>query len=131
MPVAEVLRAAAGIGEDDAAEQAREKLATAAARRATIASASSSARSACSGSAPAASTEETFWAVRRVLEALAQERPLVLVLDDVHWGQPTFLDLVEHLVEWVRDAPLLLVALARPELRELRAALASGRRAPT
>ena len=80
------------------------------------------------GAVPAASTEETFWGVRRVLEALARERPLVLVLDDVHWGQPTYLDLVEHLVEWVRDAPLLLVALARPELRELREALASGRR---
>jgi predicted ATPase len=77
-----------------------------------------------------ASAEETFWALRRGLEALARTRPLVLVLDDVHWGQPMLLDLVEHLVEWVRDAPLLIVALARPELREVREALAFvGRRA--
>ena len=127
-PVIEVLRAAAGIGESDAAELAREKLAGLLPegddRDVVVERALG-----VLGAVPAASTEETFWGVRRVLEALAQKQPLVLVLDDVHWGQPTYLDLVEHLVEWVRDAPLLLVALARPELRESREALASGRRA--
>ena len=70
-----------------------------------------------------ASVQETFWGVRRVLEALARDRPLIVMLEDVHWGQPLLLDLVEHLAEWVRDAPMLLVVLTRPELRETREAL--------
>ena len=50
----------------------------------------------------------------------AAERPLVVVFDDLHWGEPTFLDLVEHVADWSRDAPILLLCLARPELLELR-----------
>ncbi len=64
--------------------------------------------------------EEAFWAVRAALEALARRRPLVLVIDDLQWAEPTFLDLLEHLADWVRDAPLLLVATARPELLDAR-----------
>jgi len=59
--------------------------------------------------------DETFWAVRKLFEAHAGERPLVVVFDDLHWAAPTFLDLVEHIADWSRDAPLLLVCLARPE----------------
>jgi predicted ATPase/class 3 adenylate cyclase len=64
--------------------------------------------------------EETFWAVRRLFETLAKERPLVLVLEDIHWAEPGFLDLIEYLAQWARDAPVLLVCLARPELLEER-----------
>jgi DNA-binding SARP family transcriptional activator len=67
-----------------------------------------------------ATTEETFRAVRREFERLAGERPLVVVLDDVHWAEPTLLDLVEHVAEWSQDAPILLLCLARPELVEMR-----------
>ena len=63
-----------------------------------------------------AGAEEGFVAVRALFEALARVRPLVLVFDDIHWGEATFLDLVEHLADWARDAPVLLVCLARPEL---------------
>jgi tetratricopeptide (TPR) repeat protein len=66
------------------------------------------------------SDEEIFWAVRRLFETLAQERPLVVVLEDLHWAEPTLLDLVEHLAKRTRDAPLVLVCLARPELLEER-----------
>ncbi|MEY2567023.1 MAG: hypothetical protein QOE35_1552 [Actinomycetota bacterium] len=69
------------------------------------------------------SPQTAFLAVRRAIEALAAARPVVLVLEDLHWAEPLLLDLVEHLVEWTRAAPLLLVALARPELREIRPAL--------
>ena len=75
---------------------------------------------------PAAAREETLRAVRRVFEALAAERPLVLVLEDVHWAEPTFLDLVEHVAELGRG-PILLVCLARPELLERRPLWAGGR----
>jgi DNA-binding SARP family transcriptional activator/tetratricopeptide (TPR) repeat protein len=62
--------------------------------------------------------EETRWATRRLFETLARTRPLVLVFDDVHWAEPTFLDLLRHVVEVGQEAPLLLVCIARPELFE-------------
>ncbi len=69
--------------------------------------------------------EETAWAVRRLLETLARERPLVLVLEDLHWAAPAFLDLVEHVATLAR-APILLLVLARPELLDSRPEWAGG-----
>ncbi|MBV8979560.1 MAG: AAA family ATPase [Acidimicrobiia bacterium] len=77
---------------------------------------------ALTGTATHTTPEETFWAVRRVLETAAARQPLVAVLDDVHWAEPLLLDLIEHLAEWL-DQPVLLVVVARPELRELRPSL--------
>ena len=74
----------------------------------------------------AASEEEISWAVRRFLETLARTRPLVVVFEDLHWAEPTFLDLVEYLAEWTHDAPVLLLCLARPELLEERPQWAGG-----
>jgi DNA-binding SARP family transcriptional activator len=62
---------------------------------------------------------EAFWAVRRFLEAVARERPVALVLDDIHWAEPTLLDLVEYLGEWI-EAPVLVLCAARRELVESR-----------
>ncbi|HJV29287.1 MAG TPA: hypothetical protein VJ645_02100, partial [Gaiellaceae bacterium] len=67
-----------------------------------------------------ATAGDTAWAVRRSFETLARQQPLVLVFDDVHWAEPTFLDLVEYLGAWTDDAPILLLALARPDLLEER-----------
>ncbi|MFT4264037.1 MAG: AAA family ATPase [Nocardioides sp.] len=64
------------------------------------------------------SHERTFWAVRRLLEELARSRPLVLVLDDLHWAEPTLLELLELVRAEITDLPLLLVCGARPELLE-------------
>jgi DNA-binding SARP family transcriptional activator/tetratricopeptide (TPR) repeat protein len=58
-----------------------------------------------------------FPMMRRFFEALARERPVVLILEDLHWAQSTFLDLVEYLTERIQ-APLFLLCLARPELLE-------------
>jgi class 3 adenylate cyclase/tetratricopeptide (TPR) repeat protein len=60
--------------------------------------------------------EAAFAAWRRFVEALAAQRPLVLVLEDVHWADDGLLDFVEHLAEWAQDSPLLIVCTARPEL---------------
>ena len=68
----------------------------------------------------AASTGEVFWAVRRFLEALARERPVLVLLEDIHWAEPTLLDLIEYLDSWPAEAALLVVCLARGELLEER-----------
>jgi predicted ATPase/class 3 adenylate cyclase len=72
------------------------------------------------GGAGGATSEETFWAVRRLFEALARAGPLVVVLDDLHWAESTFLDLIEHVAKFSRDFPMLLVCIARPELLDTR-----------
>ncbi len=66
------------------------------------------------------SREEVPWAVRKLFEALARRRPLVVVLDDLHWAEPALLDLVDQLVGGLRDAPLLVVGIGRPELLDER-----------
>jgi DNA-binding SARP family transcriptional activator len=66
-----------------------------------------------------ASGGETFWAARRLLETLAAERPLVLVFEDLHWAEPTLLDLIDYLGDRSSEA-ILLLGLARPELLEQR-----------
>jgi len=75
--------------------------------------------------------EEIFWSVRKAFESRAREWPLVLVLEDIHWAEPTLLDLIEHLADWTRDAQLLLLCLARPELLDERTAWASRANAQT
>ena len=70
---------------------------------------------------------ETAWAVRTFLEREARTRPLVLVLDDVHWAEPTFLDLVEHIADLSNDAPIFILSLARPEVLDDRPAWAGGK----
>jgi predicted ATPase/class 3 adenylate cyclase len=74
-----------------------------------------------------ASQEEIFWAVRKTFEALAASGPLVVVFDDIHWAEPTFLDMIDHLVESIGDVPLLVVCLARPELLESRPTWGGGK----
>ncbi|HYN68873.1 MAG TPA: adenylate/guanylate cyclase domain-containing protein [Candidatus Eisenbacteria bacterium] len=71
--------------------------------------------------------EELFWAVRRFLEKLATEGPLVVVIDDLQWAESTALDLVEHLADWVHGVPLLILALARPELLDTRSGWGGGK----
>ncbi len=70
------------------------------------------------GDSLSATAEEIGWAVRRLLEGLARERPLIVVLDDIHWAEPSFLDLVDQLTDWSREAPILVICMARPELLE-------------
>jgi class 3 adenylate cyclase len=62
---------------------------------------------------------ETFWAVRRLLEAIAREGPVVVAFDDIHWAEPTLLDLVEYLGEWA-EGPILVICLARGDLLDTR-----------
>jgi DNA-binding SARP family transcriptional activator len=69
---------------------------------------------------------QIFWAARRLLETLARSRPLLVVFEDLHWAESTFLDLVESLAVQPGGSPVVLVCVARPELLEQRAAWAAG-----
>ena len=60
--------------------------------------------------------EETMWAVRRLFEHVARERPLIVGFDDLQWAEPAFLELIEYIVGWTREAPILVLCLARPDL---------------
>ena len=75
--------------------------------------------------------EQGFWGFRQLVEALARERPTIVVFDDVNWGERLFLELIEHLADSVRDAPLMIVCMARPQLLELRPSWGGGKRNAT
>jgi class 3 adenylate cyclase len=70
---------------------------------------------------------EAFAAWRRFLEALAEQGPAVLVIEDLHWADEVLLDFLDHLVDWVTDVPLLVVCTARPELLARRPNWAGGK----
>ena len=119
-PLAEALREAAGISDsDDRAAAGRKLLALLAGDRDAELIAARLATAIGLSDEPAAQAE-LFWAVRRTLEHLAASRPLVVVFDDIHWAEPTFLDLVDHLADWSRDVPVVLLTPARPELLDER-----------
>jgi class 3 adenylate cyclase len=118
-PVVEIVRAITGIEVDDAPAQIRAKL-TALLPASDEASLVADRVAEMLDLGGEARSEESFWALRRLFEATARARPLVLVLEDVHWAEPTLLDLVEYLVGWSRGAPILMLCLARPELLERR-----------
>jgi class 3 adenylate cyclase/tetratricopeptide (TPR) repeat protein len=79
------------------------------------------------GEEAASSAEEIAWTFRKLLESRTAEQPLVVVFDDVHWGEPAFLDLVEHVADLSRGAPILLLCMARPELLDRRPTWGGGK----
>ena len=68
---------------------------------------------------------EIFWAARRFLETLARRRPVLVIFEDLHWAEPTFLDLVESLALQPGESPITVVCIARPELLDHRPAWAA------
>jgi class 3 adenylate cyclase len=75
------------------------------------------------GTSPA----ETQLAFRRLLEARAVERPQVVVIDDLQWAEPVFVDLIEHVADLSRDAPIFLLCIARTELLDGRPGWGGGK----
>jgi class 3 adenylate cyclase/tetratricopeptide (TPR) repeat protein len=71
--------------------------------------------------------EDLFWAARMLLESLATERPLIAVIEDIHWAEPTLLDLIDYITDWSRDTPILLLCPARPELLDRREGWGGGK----
>ena len=118
--LAEAVRQAAGIVDEDPPVRARDRIAAlveADPRAPLIAERVSQALGLAGGAAPA---EEVAWALRRTIESVAVDRALVLVLDDVQWAESALLDVVEAIVG--RDAPIFLVCIGRPEVLETRPA---------
>jgi class 3 adenylate cyclase/tetratricopeptide (TPR) repeat protein len=125
-PLAEMVKASAGIADSDPLDEAQRKL-----------------RESCEDEAVAdllglavgvleavegeRNQQEITWAARAWAEQLSDAQPLVLVFEDVHWGEDPLLELVEHLAAWVREAPLFLICLARPELLDVHPTWGGGR----
>jgi class 3 adenylate cyclase len=124
-PVVEILRSIAGVQRNDP-EIVRARL-TDALRGAQGSSIVASRLAELLGEQTTAGKDELFWAVRRLLEGLAAEQPVIVVLDDLHWAEPTLLDLVDHVLDWTRDVPLLILCMARPELLEARPGWGGGK----
>ena len=130
-PIREMLHAAAGVTDDDATEVVRAKVGA-------LLDGSDDAERIADGLAGAIGlggadvpSEEIAWAVRRLFETLARRRPLVVVFDDVHWAEPTLLDLIESIADWANDAPILLVCIGRHDLLDQRPQWGGGKLAAT
>jgi class 3 adenylate cyclase/tetratricopeptide (TPR) repeat protein len=136
----EIVKAQAGILESDSPTDAAEKLAIAIAAAVEDASERDwfSARLAplvgaqvVDESEAAERAESSFTAWRRFLEAVAVQRPLVLLVEDLHWADAALLQFLEHLTDWSSGVPLLVICTARPELYERRPEWGGGKRNST
>jgi predicted ATPase/class 3 adenylate cyclase len=126
-PVMEIVKRAAAVGPTLALEESRQRIAAVVAPDPDADRVAQRLTTLLGLGSNGAGTDEIFWSVRKLLEALARKRPVVVVFDDVHWGEQTFLDLIDHVADWARDAPILLICLARPELLEERPMWSGGK----
>jgi len=124
-PLAEMVKSSSGISDDDPLDDARQKL-RAYCEDEAVADLLGLAVGVLEAVEGERSQQDISWAARSWAEQLAQAQPLVLVFEDVHWGEEPLLELIEQLAS-VREAPLLLIALARPELLDLRPTWGGGR----
>jgi len=115
-PVVEVLLQLLGADPDTAVEELAADDVAAGTLRALL-----------GGEGMVTSTNDAAWAFRKLLETVALATPLVIVFDDIHWGEPTFHDLIEHVADLSRDAPILLLCVARPELLDRRVGWGGGK----
>jgi class 3 adenylate cyclase len=126
-PVLEFVKTSAGVAEDDPPEAVTEKI------RGVLGAIQDAEQIATRllsllGLAPqSGALDETFWAIRRYIETLAVGNPVAVVFDDIHWAEPALLDLIEHIADWSRDAPILLLCVARPEFLDERPGWGGGK----
>jgi class 3 adenylate cyclase/tetratricopeptide (TPR) repeat protein len=119
-PIVEMLREAAEINEGDSPEEARAKIhgLIPAGKDSELVRDRLAALLGVTGAIP--EIQETFWAIRKLIEQWGRRMPLVAVFDDIHWGEPTFLDLLEYLVDWIRGVPVTILCITRTDLLESR-----------
>lgn len=126
-PLAELLREAAVLRDDHHFEERREKIAALLGNEEQAGPIADRLAELLGTGGSSAAPQETFWAARKFLETLAKQRPLVVLFEDIHWAEPTFLDLVEYVADWTRGVPLLLLCTSRLELLDRRSAWAGGK----
>jgi len=124
--LAEMVKCAAGIVDDDPLDVAIEKLRSFCEDE-VVADLLGLASGVLEAVQAERSQQEIAWAAREWAQRVAQEQPLVLIFEDIHWAEEPLLELIEHLVTWVREAPLLVISLARPELLDIRPGWGGGR----
>jgi predicted ATPase/class 3 adenylate cyclase len=115
-PLAEIVRQAAGIVDDDPLEGARAKFTNLVGDGEPDITERLASAIGLSGSA--FPVQETFFAARRLFEMLAADRPLIVLIDDLHWAEGTFLELIRFLVEARTDTPVVIACASRPDLLE-------------
>ena len=126
-PIAEALRATAAIQDDDDEATVRSKL------HALIPGVADGERIVTAIEQLLGVTDvelpegESLWSIRRFLDGLATDGPVVLVIEDIHWAEPTLLDLLEGLVDWMRETRMLVVCTTRPDVFERRPSWGGGR----
>ncbi len=125
-PLAEMVKASAGISDDDPLDEAQRKL-RACCEDEEVADLLGLAVGVLAAVEGERAQREIAWAARAWAEQLAQAQPLILVFEDTHWGEEPLLELIEHLAAWVKEAPLLILCLARAELLDVRPTWGGGR----
>jgi class 3 adenylate cyclase/tetratricopeptide (TPR) repeat protein len=125
-PLAEMVKSAAGISDTDPVAEAMEKL-RACCEDDAVADLLGLASGVLEAVEAERSAQEIAWAAREWADLLADVQPLVLVFEDIHWAEDPLLELIEHLATWVREAPLLIIGLARPELLDVQPGWGGGR----
>ncbi len=126
-PLAQIIRQASGLTDDTAPIDARTRL------DATLDGAPRGVEVAATLASllglerAAGAAEDMGWAIRLFLAHLARERPLIVVVEDIHWAEPGLLDVLEATVDWTRDAPILILCPTRLDLLDARPALFVGR----
>ena len=115
----EIVREAAGIGNEQATSVARERIEALVADSDDAETVAALLVQALGLERGSGATGEIAWAARRFFEGLARERPLVVVIDDLHWAEQALFDLVQQLLE-LAQAPVLIICLARPEALDTR-----------
>lgn len=126
LPIAEIIRQAAGVDELATAESARERIEMLVAGMPESAAVTRG-LAGLIGLDASAAHEELVWAFRRMLERLADANPLVVLVDDIHWAESTLLDMIESVADLTRDSPILFVCPARPEFLDGRPTWGGGR----
>jgi class 3 adenylate cyclase/tetratricopeptide (TPR) repeat protein len=126
-PVAEMVKSAAGIADDDPLDVAIDKLRECcpAEEVADLLGLATGVLEAVHGER---SQQEISWAAREWAELTARStQPLILVFEDIHWAEEPMLQLIEHMTTWVKDAPLMVICLARTELLDVAPEWGGGR----
>jgi predicted ATPase/class 3 adenylate cyclase len=126
-PLAETIRSGAEISDDDSLATARSKVVTMLAGQNEVEEIAERLLSLIGLGSNSFPIEETFWASRKTFETIAKSMPLIVLFEDIHWAEPTFLDFIDYLAEFCDQASILVICGARPELLEKRSEWMEGR----